>query len=102
LKRRRVFAFEKLKGFQANVWNEVKRERPRKAAPGKPFLFGFDKDPQVLEKARSNARAAGVENWILFQQRNVAELKAPPGVEKGMIITNPPYGERLEDTALAK
>jgi putative N6-adenine-specific DNA methylase len=73
----------------------------RRSPPPKPFLFGYDKDGRLLEKARLNARAAGVENWILFQQRDVAELTAPSGVERGMIITNPPYGERLEDTASA-
>ena len=102
VKRRRDFAFEKLRNFQATVWQELKKEMPRRAAPSKPFLFGYDKDPRVLEKARANARAAGVENWILFQQRDIKELKAPGGVESGTIITNPPYGERLEDTEQAK
>lgn len=102
LRRRRAFAFEKLLNFQADVWNELKKEPARKAAPEKPFLFGYDKDAGVLDKARSNARAAGVEKWISFQRRDVAELKAPVGVEAGMIITNPPYGERLDDTEIAK
>jgi putative N6-adenine-specific DNA methylase len=100
-KRRRPFAFEKLSGFQSETWAELSRARARKAAPSKPFLFGYDKDGGMIEKARANARAAGVENWVLFQQRDARELKAPVA-GPGALITNPPYGERLEDVAAAK
>lgn len=102
LRRRRTFAFEKLLGFQEAVFKGLIPPPERKVAPGKPFLFGYDKDASVIEKARSNARAAGVEKWILFQQNDVADLRAPEGVALGMIITNPPYGERLDDVAIAK
>lgn len=94
LKRRRAFAFEKLKNFQADVWSGLAKPAPRKAPPPKPFLFGYDKDALVLQKARENARAAGVENWILFQRRDVRDVQTPP-VEPGLIVTNPPYGERM-------
>lgn len=97
LKRRRQFAFEKLRNFQVQVFDDLKkRPTTRKAAPPKPYLFGYDKDPSVIEKARANARVAGVENWILFQVKDVKDLKAPVEAP-GMIITNPPYGVRLED-----
>lgn len=102
MKRRRAFAFEKLLGFQGQAWAELSRPVHRRAPPQKPFLFGYDKDASVLEKARANARVAGVENWILFQQRDIRDLQAPAGVVKGMIITNPPYGERLENTPIVK
>jgi len=97
LKRRRDFAFSKLRNFQSQVFDDLKkRPSTRKAAPAKPFLFGYDKDAGVVEKARENARAAGVENWILFQARDVKDLK-PPVETPGFIITNPPYGVRLQD-----
>jgi putative N6-adenine-specific DNA methylase len=103
LKRRRDFAFEKLANFQSAVYDQLKKEQPsRKAAPSRPYLFGYDKDASVIEKARQNARTAGVENWILFQVKDVRDLKAPAGVTPGLIITNPPYGVRLEDKARAK
>ena len=101
LKRRRPFSFEKLRGFQPEVWAELRKEERRRAAPGKPFLFGYDVDAGMVEKARLNARAAGVENWILFQQRDVRDLK-PPTELAGWIVTNPPYGERLGSKASAK
>ncbi len=58
-------------------------------------IQGYDIDGNVLKAARSNAKAAGVEDMIHFQQRPVSELKHHN--KYGFIITNPPYGQRLED-----
>lgn len=58
-------------------------------------IQGYDIDPSVIEVARANAKLAGVEKLIHFQQRDVKELSHPK--KYGFIITNPPYGERLED-----
>ena len=49
----------------------------------------------MIAAARENARLAGVEHMIHFQQRDVAQLSHPK--KYGFLITNPPYGERLED-----
>ena len=58
-------------------------------------IQGYDLDPNMVEIARANAKLAGVEKLIHFQQRPVSELSHPK--KYGFIITNPPYGERLED-----
>ena len=58
-------------------------------------IQGYDIDGEVLRAARANARRAGVENLIHFQQRPVAELSHSG--KYGFIVTNPPYGERLAD-----
>lgn len=58
-------------------------------------IQGFDIDVDVIRKARSNAENAGVEKLIHFQERSVADLSHHK--KYGFIITNPPYGERLED-----
>lgn len=58
-------------------------------------LQGFDIDGDVVKNARENAAAAGVDHLIHFQQREVAKLRHPK--KYGFLITNPPYGERLED-----
>ncbi len=58
-------------------------------------IQGYDIDPEVVRIARDNARRAGVENLIHFQQREVAQLSHPK--KYGFIIMNPPYGERLEE-----
>lgn len=58
-------------------------------------IQGYDADEEVIRIARRNAREAGVERLIHFQKRDVRELNHPK--KYGFIITNPPYGERLED-----
>lgn len=58
-------------------------------------IQGFDIDPEALKAARANAKMAGVDKLIHFQQRPVKELRHPKPY--GFIITNPPYGERLEE-----
>ena len=60
-------------------------------------IQGYDIDGDVIKAARENAKRAGVEHMIHFQQRAVADLSHPK--KYGIIITNPPYGERLEDKA---
>lgn len=60
-------------------------------------IQGYDIDGDVIKVARENAKRAGVEHMIHFQQRAVADLSHPK--KYGFIITNPPYGERLEDKA---
>lgn len=58
-------------------------------------LQGYDIDTDMIRIARANAKQAGVDHLIHFQQRDVADLKHSK--KYGFIITNPPYGERLED-----
>ena len=58
-------------------------------------IQGYDVDNEIIKAARDNAKRAGVEHMIHFQQRSVSELNQPK--KFGFIITNPPYGERMED-----
>lgn len=58
-------------------------------------IQGYDIDPDIIKAAKSNAEAAGVDHMIHFQQRPVSALSHPK--KYGFLITNPPYGERLED-----
>ena len=58
-------------------------------------IQGYDIDSSVIKIARRNAREAGVEHLIHFQERDVRALSHPK--KYGFVITNPPYGERLED-----
>lgn len=60
-------------------------------------LQGFDIDGDVIKAAKENAKDAGVDKLIHFQKRPVHELRHPK--KYGFIITNPPYGERLEEKA---
>lgn len=58
-------------------------------------IQGYDIDPSVVKAARENAKMAGVDHLIHFQQRPVSELNHPK--KYGFVITNPPYGERIEE-----
>lgn len=58
-------------------------------------IQGYDIDGEIIKAARKNAFEAGVDKLIHFQQRPVCELNHPK--KYGFIITNPPYGERLEE-----
>lgn len=60
-------------------------------------IQGFDIDGDVIRSARENAKLAQVDHLIHFQQRPVSELSHPK--KYGFLVTNPPYGERLEDKA---
>ena len=63
--------------------------------PEETDIQGYDADEDVIRIARRNAAEAGVEHMIHFQRRDVRNLSHPK--KYGFIITNPPYGERLED-----
>ena len=58
-------------------------------------IQGYDIDGDIVKAARSNAESAGVADMIHFQQRPVSALSHPK--KYGFILTNPPYGERIED-----
>lgn len=94
LKKKRRFAFESLNQFKKS--QTVLEDKPftKRSPPPKAMLFGYDVNAGVLEKAQANARAAGVENWILFRQKDVRDLTSPSD-QPGVILTNPPYGERM-------
>ena len=58
-------------------------------------IQGYDIDPEAVKNSMANARMAGVDRYIHFQQRPVSQLSSQK--KYGFIITNPPYGERLEE-----
>ena len=58
-------------------------------------IQGYDLNPEAVKAARQNAKDAGVDHLIHFQERAVKDLRHPK--KYGFIITNPPYGERLEE-----
>ncbi|MBR4209891.1 MAG: class I SAM-dependent RNA methyltransferase [Lachnospiraceae bacterium] len=79
-------------------WDEVFNEVHSLETPDiKTDIQAYDLDPEVVKAARENAKLAGVDHLIHFQQRDVRNLSHPK--KYGFIITNPPYGERLEDKA---
>ena len=97
----RPFGFERLRGHQSGRWLDIKEDaqsriRPELVAP----LVGIDCDPAALEAARRNAeRAHLTEDSIRFELGDARDAIAP--TPTGWILTNPPYGDRLEDQDLA-
>lgn len=78
------------------LWNELLDEaREEVDTSVECDLQGFDIDPDMVKIARLNAKQAGVDHMIHFQVRDVGALSHPK--KYGFILTNPPYGERLED-----
>jgi putative N6-adenine-specific DNA methylase len=91
---KRSFGFEKLDTFNGVLWKEVREEalRPAQHAP-KLALYGSDSDATVLGAARRNLAAAGVERWVTLEAVDLLKRRAP--AESGVMIANPPYGERI-------
>lgn len=78
------------------LWYDTVDEAEEMAEPHiETDIQGYDADGDVIRTARQNAREAGVEHLLHLQQRPVSELRHPK--KYGFIITNPPYGERLEE-----
>ncbi len=78
------------------IWEDAREEARDLILPDVQVdIQGYDIDDEALKAARANAKMAGVEHMIHFQRRDVKDLHHPKPY--GFIITNPPYGERLED-----
>lgn len=91
----RHFGFEKMPAIQARPVQDVRdyfESRIRNDIEAD--IRASDVDPSILAVARNNARAAGIEDWISFEQKK-AEEAVPFREGRGMILTNPPYGKRL-------
>ncbi|MDO4430276.1 MAG: bifunctional 23S rRNA (guanine(2069)-N(7))-methyltransferase RlmK/23S rRNA (guanine(2445)-N(2))-methyltransferase RlmL [Lonepinella koalarum] len=100
---RRHWGFDFWKGHNQSVWESIKSEAEAFAETEfnrqlQPHFYGFDLDHRVLKKAQQNARNAGVAHLVSFKQSDVAALKNPVSEQKGTVICNPPYGERLGTT----
>ena len=91
----RHFGFEKLKGFQADVWSKIKQQALSVVKAPVASLQAADIDRQVVRAAIANAHQAGVDDVLAFKVQDV--IKATAAAETGVLVSNPPYGIRLED-----
>jgi len=112
------FGFLGWRGHDAALWASLRREAEARAQLGREqarrlILRGSDHDARVLQTARHNAERAGVAQLVEFETRALSEASplgtmrpadAPPGerVSAGLLVTNPPYGVRLEDREAAR
>lgn len=92
----REFACDEWSLVPPSIWNDARQEARDVVRRDRQLqIIGSDRDAKVLELARFHAEKAGVKNQIWFEHRDFYELESQ--VEYGCIVTNPPYGERLED-----
>ena len=94
--RNRSFQAEKWELCSDKIWRQAREEADSLVRHDIEMnIQGYDLDGDIVAKARENAKLAGVENHIHFQCRPVSALSSSK--KYGFIITNPPYGERLEE-----
>jgi len=98
----RSFGFEKLNRFDQKIWRTLRDQaRTRKKTSIKTNIYGSDRYGDALRLARANLAALGLEHRVSLKQANVLEM--PPPAESGILVTNPPYGVRMdEQQALAE
>jgi len=100
----RRFAFEKMLPFQAHVWDAVLDEAHRAQRlppPGqRPTIFGSDVAHRMVDFAQRNAERAGVADAIEFRGGDALQ-RMPPCESPGVMLVNPPYGQRIEAAGVA-
>ena len=90
----RGFGFEKLKDYDAALWQELRAEAEARRKPVVPLsIYGSDLYGDTLKLAQANLSSAGLEAAVQLKQANVLEISAP--ADAGVLVTNPPYGERM-------
>ena len=101
---REQWGFSKWLGHVPALWKKLHAEAEQRAAAGmaKPPLWirGYEADPRLIQPARNNIERAGMGDWVKVYQGEVATFEPRPDQnQKGLVICNPPYGERLGDEA---
>lgn len=98
--RRTRYGFHGWKKHQPSTWlelqNEARRRRDAGLQKGMSPMLGSDADSGVIQKAKANADRAGLTGYIQFETRDLRDFD-PTSLPQGMVICNPPYGERLSD-----
>ncbi len=89
---RKEFGFEKWKDFDADLLQEIYDDDSQERTFDH-HIYGYDLNMPAMETALSNVRSAGVSNIVSVEQKDFRQFTNPS--EKAIIVTNPPYGERL-------
>jgi 23S rRNA (guanine2445-N2)-methyltransferase / 23S rRNA (guanine2069-N7)-methyltransferase len=101
--RREYFGFLGWQQHDIALWRGLLDQARQRAETGLRALrsefFGSDADPRMIQTAKRNAQEAGVAGFFTLDRLDVAHARPPAGITSGLVITNPPYGERLGDRA---
>jgi 23S rRNA (guanine2445-N2)-methyltransferase / 23S rRNA (guanine2069-N7)-methyltransferase len=93
---RDYFGFTGWRGHDAGLWERLRAEaRERRGArPARRCIVGSDSDADAVRMTLANGEHAGVADWLHVEKRSLGEIVAPKG-GVGLIVANPPYGERI-------
>jgi putative N6-adenine-specific DNA methylase len=91
---RRSFAFEKFNGFKPDPWHAMKAAIKPNPLPAEPTIFGSDISGDMVAMTRHNLKVAGILLEVPLKQIEAQEVR-PPTEQPGILLTNPPYGERI-------
>ncbi len=99
----RRFGFEKLLPFQPHVWESIQNEAADAPAKTAPPIFGSDVSHRMVDFAERNAERAGVAAAVQFRGGDALQRMPPESAAQGgVIVLNPPYGERIEVGGVAR
>ncbi|MGK7953271.1 MAG: class I SAM-dependent RNA methyltransferase [Xenococcaceae cyanobacterium] len=91
---RQKFGFETWLDFDKSLWQAIRTEaEAAKLTQLSVPIIGSDRDLDIIEQARTNAENCGLETQVRFYHQELAQVEAP--ADKGVIICNPPYGQRI-------
>ncbi|GIZ13907.1 bifunctional 23S rRNA (guanine(2069)-N(7))-methyltransferase RlmK/23S rRNA (guanine(2445)-N(2))-methyltransferase RlmL [Pseudomonas sp. NCCP-436] len=102
--RRERWGFSRWLGHVPALWKKLHAEAEQRAAAGlaRPPLWirGYEADPRLIQPGRNNIERAGLGDWVKIYQGELGTFEPRPDQsQKGLVICNPPYGERLGDEA---
>jgi len=90
---RKEFGFMRWKDFDAELWKKIRAEAEANIIEGEATFYGSDKTFKAIEIARENVTRAGLDEDIRLSNKRFEEVTPPAG--GGLMVMNPPYGERL-------
>ncbi len=92
---KRKFGFQNWKDFDLDLWLRLVDEAEAQVHPPKGIIFGSDNSGKSLEIAARNIERAGLKDLIKLEKLDFKDARSPEG--GGLLVINPPYGERLEE-----
>ena len=89
----RKFAAQSFPWIAPEIWDDLRREAKEKEFNGNYHILGSDNDPRCVSLSMANARKAGVADCIRFRDADATKMSLP--TDTGILVTNPPYGQRM-------
>ncbi len=89
----RNFAAQSFPWIAPEIWDDLRREAKEKEFNGNYHILGSDNDPRCVSLSMANARKAGVADCIRFRDADATKMSLP--TDTGILVTNPPYGQRM-------